>query len=317
MRNTKGIHMDLIEIEKLTQTAFEKRRVKEQKSKQLSELKAKFEDASKEAERLRRLAQVTGKSYEAPAIELQKQLNDLETEISNIDSQLSTIEQQIANGLEDLTVDVNLAPEITPEKAIFKYTEGSCENAINYLMQKLSFTEQLDVDGVVFRPSCVEILRATNALDATEQFVKAVNTLRVFGGLMSGKEPEAVQLCREFLHKSKYRHVWELLATAGRVTLKEIFDRFNIGDSEEKKCIRAFLSDLQKRELSPIASDGRGTFWLTTFGKQVKIRYEATYNLTITRKEVIEPQEATEETRTETGLNKWLDIAYGEKNEEK
>lgn len=311
--------MNFNEINKLAQMIIEKGELKEQKLNQLAQLKSKFKNASKEAERLRKLARVTGKTYEEPIVELEKQIKDLETEISKVDNQISSIELQIANGLQELTVDVNHKPEITAEKAIFKYTLGSCEKAILYLKQKLSFTEQLNLDGVIFWPEHVEILGADDAFEATEQFVKAVNTLRIFGSLMGGKEPASIQSCREYLHKSKHRLVWELLASAGKITLKTIFEQLTVKDSEEKRRIRSFLSDLQKRELSPFAGDGRGTFWLTTFGKQVKLSYEATYSV-ISKRERTEdtiPQRENKEEPIGTRLNKWLEVAYGEENDQK
>lgn len=310
--------MNFNKIDELAQTVLQKRTLKIEKTKQLEKLKPKFKDLSQEAERLRKLSTVTGGTYEEPTAEMNKQVEEIKKEISDVDEQISTIEEQIANGIASLTADVNPTPEIVADKAIFKYTQGPCSNIISYLIQRLTFGDQLNVDGVIFTSENAEVLGAKNAFDATDQFIKAVQTLRVFGSIMLGKEPEKIKVCREFLHKSKHRHVWELLAKMGKTKLEVIFKQHGIEGREERKRIRTFLSDLQKRDLPPILGDGSGTFWLTTFGKQVKLRYEAVYGSA--KDKIIEdtlPQQETERSPTESGLNKWLEIVYGGKEEEK
>ena len=157
------------------------------------------------------------------------------------------------------------------------YKSGSHATSIEYIKQNFGFQDLIDIDGVVFETDKVVIKDVLNEEAAIKRFIEAVKTLRLFGLQSLGKVPSEVDDICEKLYKIKHREIWEKLAEKGKTTPAILAGELNldiglVGDTLYN-WVRA------KFKISPLARDGKGSYFLTTCGRLVWQRYKQKYNL--------------------------------------
>lgn len=284
-------------------------------------------ERKKEAERLKKLSLVTGKTYDLEAISEKTQMKEITAEISKLKLEEIELEKQIAKGISELEFPTRSPnPEISKGDAIFYLEEGELQNAINYLKSSLNMREHLTIDNVVFHADKIVIKGKSKADQATDSFFNATQSIRALGSIMLGKVPEEMKKTIESLNRSKRRHLWEFIGSKSRISLKNVYENFRLTNETEKKRARTFYSELESR-LSPplVTGDGKGSFQLTIYGRLVWASYKKTCAIPEEKIEAervseapeLEEAQPTETTRkpSQTALQNFMEKVYLEEGD--
>jgi len=260
----------------------------EEKQKEQEEAKKSAYQRNMEAERLKKLSLVAGKSFDLEAVHEKAQVTEIEAEIIRLKTDKMKLEKQIANGISEVKFPIkNPNPEISKGNAIFYLEEGAHENAISYLKRSLSMREQLVIDNVVIHADKIVVRGKSKADEATDCLANVAQSIWALGSIMLGKIPKEMIKTIDFLKKSKYKHLWEFIGPRGSVSLKKTYENFKLTNETEQKRARTFYSQLESIRTPPLATgDGKGKFQLTIYGRLVWASYKKTCAI---------PEEKTEE----------------------
>jgi len=248
----------------------------EEKRTEQEQAKKLVHERKKEAERLKKLSLVTGKTYDLETEAEKTKAKEVEAEISNLESTAPKLEEQIAKGISEVQFPIkNKNPEISKDDAIFYLEEGDHESAINYLKRSLSMSEQLAIDNVVFYADKIVVRGKSEADEATDSLMNAAQSIWALGSIMLGKVSEEMRETIDSLKESKYKHLWEFIGPRGTISLQKAYENFKLTDEKEKKRARTFYSQLESLRKPPLATgDSKGNFQLTTYGRLVWTSYK-------------------------------------------
>jgi len=233
----------------------------------------------RELERLKKLSLITGKSFDSEVTPEKAQVKAMEAEISKLRVNEMELEKQIAKGISEVKFPIkNSNPEISGGNALFYFEEGIYENAINYLKQSLSMSEQLVIDNVIFHSDKIVIKGKSKADEATDCLANAAQSIWALGSIMLEKVPKEMRITIDSLNKSKYQQLWEFIGQRGSISLENAYETFKLTEEKEKKKARTFYSQLESLRTPPLAKgDGMGYYQLTTYGRLVWASYKKTY----------------------------------------
>lgn len=300
------INLNLGDLDSLVQKLKSIQENLEEKQKEQEEVKKSAYQRNMEADRLKKLSLVAGKSFDLEAVPEKAQLKEIEAEIIRLKTGKMELEKQIANGVSEVKFPIKSStPEISKGDAIFYLEEGAYENAISYLKRSLSIREQLVIDDVVIHTDKIVVRGKSKADEATDCLANAAQSIWALGSIMLGKVPEEMRETIDSLKKSKYKHLWEFIGPRGSVSLKSTYENFKLKDETEQKRARTFYSQLESLRTPPLATgDGKGMFQLTIYGRLVWASYKKTCAISEEKTEeverVSEAQEVEEAQPTET-----------------
>lgn len=234
---------------------------------------------NREAARLEKLSLITGKSFDLEATPEKIQVKEVEAEISKLNAEVIELEKRISEGIPGVKFPVkNPTPEVSKGNAIFFFEEGVYENAINYLKQALSMSEELEIDNVVFRSDKIVVRGKSEVDEATDSLMNAAQSIWALGSIMSGKVPKEMRETISSLNQSKHKQLWEFIGSRGNISLENTYENFKLTDATEKKRARTFYSQLESLRTPPLAiGDGKGNYQLTMYGRLVWTSYKRTY----------------------------------------
>ena len=298
--------LDFSELDSLVQKLNTIQENLKEKQKEREKAKEFGNQRKREAERLKKLSLIAGKSFDLEAVPEKTQVKEIEAEISKLKTDKIELEKQIAEGISKVKLPIkNPNPEISKGNAIFYFEKGVHENAINYLKRSLSMTEQLGIDNVIFHADKIVVRGKSEADGATDSLMNATQSIRALGSIMLGKVSEEMRKTIDFLNKSKYKDLWEYIGPKGSISLQKAYENFGLTNETEKKRARTFYSQLESRLTPPLATgDGKGNFQLTIYGRLVWASYKKTCAIPEEKTEeaerVSEAQEVEEAQPTET-----------------
>lgn len=280
--------MKLSKLDSLIQKLNAVQKKVEEKRTEQEQAKKFVHERKREAERLKKLSLITGKTYDLEAVSEKTKTREIAAEISKLKADEMELEKQIAKGISELKFPTRSPnPETSKGDAVFYLDEGDHENAINYLKSSLNMREHLTIDNVVFYPDKIVIRGKSKADGATDCLKNAAQSIWALGSIMLGKVPEEMRHTINSLIKSKYKHLWEFIGPRGSISLKKTYENFKLTDETEQKRARTFYSQLESLRKPPLATgNGKGNFQLTMYGRLVWASYKKTCAV---------PEEKTEE----------------------
>lgn len=297
-------------------------KVKEKRAEQ-EQTKKLVHEREREAERLKKLSLITGKTYDRETVSEKTQTKEIIAEISKLKTDEMELEKQIAKGISELKFPTKSPnPEISKGDTIFNLEEGDHENAINYLKSSLNMKENLIIDNVIFYADKIVVRGKSQVDEATDCFVNAAKSIWALGSIMAGKVPEEMKKTIDFLNRSKYRHLWEFIGPRGSISLKNTYENFRLTNETEKKRARTFYSQLESPRTPSLATgDGEGNFQLTIYGRLVWTLYKKTCAIPehkteegerVSEFQELEEAQTTEKTRkpAQTALQSFMEKVF-------
>jgi hypothetical protein len=271
--------LNLDELNSLVQRLIATQEKLREKQNDYEKTKAAAAQESRETERLKKLALVSGKSFDASAASEKAPVEKVESEISELRNNEAELEKQIAKGISELKLPIkDPNPRISEGNAIFDFEGKTYDDAIDYLKATLSMKQQqLVIDNVVFHGDKVTVVGKSDAAEATDCLMNAAKSIWALGSIMLGKTSEEMIKAIDSLRASTHRQLWEFLGERGAVSLETAYESFGLTDDAGKKRARTFYSQLESRSKPPLAiGDGRGNFQLTIYGRLVWASYKKT-----------------------------------------
>jgi hypothetical protein len=267
--------LELRDLNALVQNLNSIRERRKEKQNEQKKAEVTADQQNKEAERLRKLSLITGKSFDSGDARGETRSASVESDIKELIAEETKLENQIATGIAELKFPIkDKDPEISDGNAIFSFEEGVYDPAIDYIKLSLSMKEQLTIDNVVFYPNKILIKGKSQAGEATGDLLNAVQSIWSLGSIMLGKIPDQMKETIDSLKESKYNYLWEFLGRLGNISLQEVYRNFKYESEADKKNARTFYSQLESRFKQPIAiGDGKGNFQLTFYGRLVFASY--------------------------------------------
>lgn len=282
--------MNLGDLDSLVQKLKAIQEKLREKQEEQEKTKESAHQTSREAERLKKLSLVAGKSFDLETAPKKTGVKEIEAEISKLKTDEMGLEKQIAKGISEVKFPIKSpTPEISEGNAIFHFEEGVHENATDYLKLTLSMSKQLTIDNVVFLADKIVVRGKSKANEATDCLINAAQSIWALGSIMLGKPSGEMRKTIDSLDKSKYKHLWEFIGSRGSISLLMAYENFGLTDEIEKKRTRTFYSQLESLRTPPLAmGDGKGKFQLTMYGRLAWASYKKTCAISEEKKEEAE-----------------------------
>ena len=245
---------------------------------EIRKLEEKYQQSVRESERLRKLERITGKKLPKPEETVFELLRQRREDLREAEMEKRQVYEKVGRGLAELTINLDLSlptPEVQEGKAIFRLNENNAGPALDFIKELIGCEgDVLEIDGVKILPSEIIVEGIKSEDEAIDKLSNVTETIQSFGKAIIGKCPEDINRIVDSLKSRKpfYVKVWEILASKRKITYKEIYEIMGIKEKEEeRKKVRAFLSELRKRGLI-VCDDNKQC--LSVRGMLVKLCYE-------------------------------------------
>lgn len=273
-----------------------------------------YKKAIKDLERYKLIEDITGKQIVKSLDEIKSKLEEKQNELQEYLDRKDSIEKQMDKGLSELRIQLSPDPKLNNGIAIFKLEESEVKQALDWLKELLGMEKELKITDVIFEQDKITVMNVKDEAEATRKLAQTVKTLRQLGKSKLGESSPAVIAIVNFVKKSKYQKVWEILADRGSIENKEIYNIIQATTRKDRVRVTAFLNKLKKHGVTTSNAKGRHT--LTLLGKIVRLHYSKhepivrsqTASPENTKKKVQESDEdlqRSREKRVKT-LNSWI-----------
>ncbi|MGD0331070.1 MAG: hypothetical protein ABSB40_11635 [Nitrososphaeria archaeon] len=264
--------MYLSEISKLAQEFYEMGEAIASNKKELDELEAKYQVATKSIERYKVMEDITGDDITKSFDEMRTKLEEKRRQIKECTENKNKLENQIAKGLSELNIKLSHDPRLEGKVAIFELEETDVEQGLAFIKKLIGIEGELELMDVVFERDKITVKEVKNSEDATSKLEQAVITIRAFGKSMIGEISPEVMEGINYVTNSKYGTVWDVLVSKGNITSQEAYNIAQAKTTEDQVRVTEFLSELKKRGITESASSGKHE--LTILGKLMQCYYK-------------------------------------------